>query len=198
MHLDQRLREETQRATDALTPDVERHLHLALRRGRRRVLARRVAGATAVVAAAGTVAVVALRAPGMLRDAPQPLDRPDRPGPSAPVIAGTATTDLSPGPGPVDDFGMAGRWTLRLGADGAVRLKAPASFQGSTDAVAFQVEGSRFRTNAFVNDLCGELPAGTYRWTRDRDTWTFDAVDEACDARAALFAGRAWQVRSAR
>ncbi|MGN6574735.1 MAG: hypothetical protein ACTHKG_03530 [Nocardioides sp.] len=195
MRLDQRLREGTQRATDGLAPDVERHLHQAMRRGRRRVVHRRIAGTVSVAAAVVAVAVVAPRVPGTLRDAPRPLDQPDRPAPTARVLTGTATTVLSPAPGPVDDYGMAGRWTLQLDAAGAAELTAPASFQGSTDSVAFQADGSRFRTNAFVNDLCGEMPAGTYRLTRDQDTWTFAVVDDDCDVRVALLTSRPWRER---
>lgn len=192
MHLDQILRERTRQATAELRPDVERHLQRTLRRGHRRVALRRTGGAMIVAAAAATVAVLVPRALDSQPKQPS-ADRPDRHSPAAAILS-RSTTTLPDRPGPIRNFGMAGAWTLRLRPNGVAVLSAPSSFTGSLTAVSYELSGPRFRTNAFANDVCGQMPAGTYRWSREHKTLVFATIDDPCQPRVALFTTGPWTV----
>jgi hypothetical protein len=49
-----------------------------------------------------------------------------------------------------------------------------------------------FRTDAFSNDACYDLPAGRYAVLRVDNTMTFIRVSDTCAVRASLFAGQQW------
>ena len=99
MSSEPRLRERLDRATSRLEPDVDRHLHQALERGRRRVAVRRV-GTVAGIAAA--IVLIVVGGPRLLRSLPDE-QVPAPPGPSptasaAPVdVEGTWTATVEPG-----------------------------------------------------------------------------------------------------
>jgi hypothetical protein len=93
--------------------------------------------------------------------------------------------------------GMAGRWIVRLAADGAVVFVPPDSFPGTRAGTSYQIDGDQLRTNAFVNDVCGSAsaatPVGTYRWIRTATTLRFTVVNDSCEARRLFFADHVWE-----
>jgi hypothetical protein len=199
MSLDRRLREGLGRITAGIDPDVDWHLHQAVRSARRRVALRR-AGATLAVAAAIIASVVigprALDA--LWSSSRQPAAGPPPPTVAAPTtlgnqaIAGTYSRTV-----PADDPDarsnrLAGRWRIKLRPDGTMAVTAPAGFTGVLSGSQFQVQADTFRTTLFIQDLCSNLPVPTYRWTRVGDRLRFTPVDDRCRARVAVLASGPW------
>ena len=67
----------------------------------------------------------------------------------------------------------------------SVRSAGPA-----TDGVGYYVTGARLRVNAFANDACTNLAAGTYAWRVRADVLTLSVVSDPCAARRAVLGGR--------
>jgi hypothetical protein len=149
------------------------------RRRRRRTFG--IAAMTGAVAVA-VVALVVLLVPRFTstHSTPVPLA-----GPAA--IAGTWRTAVA-----TDAKGEAGAWTITLFADGRAVPDPPAGFAGSSEPFAFSLQGQVFRTDAFSNDACADLPAGRYAVLRAGNTMTFIKVSDDCAVRASLFAGQQW------
>lgn len=87
MAIDDRVRQGSQRSMSAIDTDVERHLRDARRRGHRRLVMRR---ATAILAVAASVTLVAIAGPGLrdlLRDQERQPATP--PAPSPVLLSGT-------------------------------------------------------------------------------------------------------------
>jgi hypothetical protein len=82
--------------------------------------------------------------------------------------------------------------TLTLRDDGTLAVLPDGNGLREESAV-FSVTGDEFRTNAFVNDRCANVPNGVYRWTLAADdSLAFVVVTDACPERRALFASSAW------
>jgi hypothetical protein len=163
MSVDRRLREGLRASADALTPDplgALRTVEHKAQRQRRRILV------VQLVAAAAAIALVFVALPWSLTQ----LRGPASVAPPAPtsVVAGQYVVDIEETTLTRTE-GMAGRWIVRLAADGAVVFVPPDSFPGTRAGTSYQIDGDQLRTNAFVNDVCGSAsaatPVGTYRWT---------------------------------
>ena len=187
MHPDHELRERTRRAVSGVQPDVERHLHQSIRRGRRRRVARRAA-----VTGAATVVAVSAVATWTLRPEAEntAVDRPNH-SREEPALVGRYTTTL-PASGAAQSAGMDGRWFVLFRTSGVLEMAPPAGFQGSVSGSSYEVSGSRFRTNAFPNDLCSNEPAGTYRWQLEGPELRFISIEDSCRVRAILLATQVW------
>jgi hypothetical protein len=193
MPIDRRLRDGVGRLTSQLEPDVDRSLHQTLRRARRTIVLRR-AGAAIVVVASIVVAIVVV--PSVI-DALRDVEY-DRPAVSPTlntnpaVIAGTYRAFIPSDQPAVGQYGLAGRWELGLDTNGAMNVSAPGSFTGVLSGTLFQIQGTRFRTNLFAQDVCSNLAAGTYEWTRTGGTLIFTTVDDPCEGRVALLTSSPW------
>jgi hypothetical protein len=191
MSIDRRLRNGLRASADALTPDHFVALHTVERkaqRQRRRILLAQLAAAAAAIAlvlVALPWSVTRLRGPASV--AP--------PAPASKLI-GEYVVDISESTLTRTE-GMAGRWIVRLAADGTVVFVPPDSFPGSRAGTSYQVNGDQFRTNAFVNDVCNSasaaVPVGTYRWIRTTSTLQFTVVNDSCEARRLFFADSVWE-----
>jgi hypothetical protein len=190
MPIDRRLREGIHRLTAEFEPDVDRNLRQSYRRARRAIALRRTGAAIAVVAA---LVVGFLAVPGAidsLRDAQR--QRPaTSPIPSPRVIAGIYETVIPNDLPGVRKNGLAGIWTIGLGTDGIMTVSAPASFDGVLSGILYRVEGDRFRTNLFVQDVCSGAPV-VYLWAEDGGELSFTPVNDPCEGRVALLASAPW------
>jgi hypothetical protein len=179
------------RLTTGLEPDVDRHLETARRAARRRTIVRR-AGAGLAIAA--SIVVVVLAAPRVL-DAIRSESIPASHGSVGPAtIAGTYTVRVPPGSSVVDEQGLAGTWTFELTAEGSMLVTSPPSYTGAVEGASFDVEGSVFRTDAFINDLCNEAqgagtPVGEYRWEQIGGNLVLEVRSDACPGRVAILEG---------
>jgi hypothetical protein len=199
MSLDRRLREGLERVTSGIDPDVDWHLHQAVRGARRRVALRRAGAALAAAAAIITGVVLGPRAldalwnstgqPSAGQPAPT-VNEPTTVGNQA--IAGTYRRTVSLGNLDAQNNRLAGRWRIELRPDGTMAVRAPAAFTGVLSGSQFQVQADSFRTTLFIQDLCANLPVPTYRWTRVGDRLRFTPVDDRCRARVAVLASGPW------
>lgn len=194
MSVDRRLRGGLRRNADVLDPQVDRLLDEVIRKARRRVLLRRAA--VSIAAAAALVLVVAV-GPSALRTLQDlrhrvPATRPTPTTASVQTLTGAFTRRLAADSAAIRSESMAGVWTIDLHDDGTMTVTAPPAFTGVLSGFQFQVTGDQFRTNLFIQDVCTNLPLGTYRWTRSGNALTFTAVDDQCTARVAFFTGASW------
>jgi hypothetical protein len=184
-----RLRQDLRDTAEARSVETEAALRAVLARAavvrRRRRARRMVIGFLAVAASV----VVLLQARPLLGGRALPPTTVDTSTPSRGSVvatpAGAWRRDVTGGPAA---GGVDGRWTMRLRDDGTVDLAGPSSGP-ATDGVSWAVEGDRLRLNAFVNDVCGNEGAGTYRWSRGARGLTLAAVSDTCRVRVAVFAG---------
>jgi hypothetical protein len=193
MPLDRRLRDGVGRLTSQVDTDVDRSLNQTLRRARRTIVLRRAGAAIAVAASIVIAIVVVPSAIDALRDVER--DRPaatPTPNTNPAVIAGTYRAVIPNNQSAVRRNGLAGRWALGLGPTGAMTVSAPGSFTGVLSGSLFQIEGGRFRTNLFAQDVCSNLPVGTYAWTRRGGQLIFTTVDDPCEGRVALLTSMPW------
>jgi hypothetical protein len=197
MPFDRRLREGVRRVTSELDPDVDRNLDRTLRRARRTIAVRRV-GATIVAVAAITAAIVALpRAIDALHgdQRPHPAASLNPTITNATVIAGTYETVVPNDQPAIRQNHLAGRWTIRLGTNGIMTVTAPRSFTGVLSGSLFQIQGDRFRTNLFVQDVCSNLPVANYRWSKRGRDLHFTRLDDPCKGRVAVLTSAPWTRR---
>ena len=142
------------------------------RRTRRAVVAVAVAAVVGAVGFGSTALVTGLR------------DETDGPGPALrPHGAYQRTVDTAP---------WQGRWTMQLGGDRVLVLRAPAGVPGDdapTDGASYVLDAGTLRLDAFTNGACTETPPGTYTWSVKGDGLVLLPVDEQCAARELVFAG---------
>lgn len=166
---------------DALQSVLERS---ESRRGGSPSAARRwtgpVAAAVAVAAVAATVALGAV----VVVPGPEPDRAPPLAGPTPSTISGSWERRV---PASRADE-VAGGWSMTLASDGVLRLSGPDGAP-SAEGASYSTEGTRLRVDAFVNNVCAELPAGTYEWLVSSDALTLAVVDDPCPARADLLVG---------
>ena len=188
MSADQRLRQGLAANADRIVAgldasDMAARLTAVRATGRRRRNRHRLGIATMTAAMAMAIVALAIMVVPRLagtRSVPVPPA-----GPAA--IAGTWRTTVV-----TDAKGEAGPWTITLFADGRAVPDPPAGFAGSSEPFAFSLQGQVFRTDAFSNDACADLPAGRYAVLRAGNTMTFIKVSDDCAVRASLFAGQQW------
>lgn len=199
MSLDRRLREGLGRITSGIDPDVDWHLHQAVRGARRRVALRRAGAALAVAAAIIVSVVLGPRALDVLwRSSRPPAVGQPAPTVVAPTtlgnqaIAGTYSRTVPAGDPDARSSRLAGRWRIQLRPDGTMAVGAPAGFTGVLSGSQFQVQADTFRTTLFIQDLCSNLPVPTYRWIRVADRLRFTPVDDRCRARVTVLASGPW------
>jgi hypothetical protein len=197
MPVERRIRSGLARNAGSVDPDLDRFLGAVQLRARRRVITRRVAAALVVAAAVAVVIVAgpqAWHAVGGL-DRPAPVVQPTY-KPGTPTLSGTFRRTVGPGGAAVRSNHLAGRWTMRLAGGTIDAVSVPSAFTGMLSAYQYQVHGSEFRTNLFIQDICVNKPAGTYRWARSARTLRFTVVSDPCRARAALLTSGPWQEKS--
>lgn len=136
-----------------------------------------LAAAAAVGVVAATITVGTLITNGS--DQQPPLERP---APGTPVGTWERLVSAS-GAGTVS-----GTWTMTLTPEGVLRLTGPAGAP-SSEGASYSTDGRRVRVDAFVNNVCAELPAGTYGWTVAAGDLTLSLLDDPCSPRADLFSG---------
>jgi hypothetical protein len=198
MSIDRRLREGVGRITSEVDPDVDRHLDQARRHARRKIAFRR---AGAVLAAAGVIAGVVLLGPHAI-DAlgnltrQQPASNPTPRQHSTILIGNQAIAGTYGRTVPADEAiirtdHLAGRWSMTLRPDGTMAMIAPRPFTGVLSGILYHIQGNRFRTNLFVQDLCSNV-AVTYQWTRSGSELSLTPLDDPCEARVALLASGPW------
>ena len=215
MSFDDRIRNELEREAARVEPDIERQLGAVEARAARH---RSVGGPTIVLAAAVVVAALILRTGTGPTQIGPGTDRSPGPGASGgpiasaspasaapsqlaasaatyPEIAGTYDVVLDPADAAVARDTLGGTWTMRLEADGAVVLTAPSTFTAGAGltGIAFSLQADRFRTNLFINDVCGTV--GTYTWARSAGSLVLTALSDDCAIRRTLLATKPWTTR---
>jgi hypothetical protein len=198
--IERRIRQGAERNAGVLDPDVDRFLDSVVHKGRRRQVVRRSLSAAASVAA--VVLVVAL-GPSVLHGIGDTTDG-SVPGnesistvtPVVPLVTGTFTRSIPEGTALVRVNGIAGTWTISAGADGRVRLVAPASFAGAHASRPFEMQADTLSTVAFGSDICQGLPAGRYTWSRSGDFLLISAISDPCDARVFILGAHPWPLAS--
>jgi hypothetical protein len=157
----------------------------AVRLGRRhRVRRLRVGIATAVLLLVFVpLGAVAVGRP-LLRPHPYP------PASSANALRGGFSATLTSTPAGTN--GLAGRWDLNFHDDGTLEVSAPPGFSGIVTGFHYQSAGNEVRVDLFTQDLCADLPVGTYTWALVGTGVRFTEVNDACTARASLLTGRTW------
>ena len=157
-------------------------------RGRRRARNRRIA-------ALGVGAILFLAVLAILRSS-LPGDRAPQPATPTPTdpgsVAGTYTVRLSADDPRIERLGLAGRYEMRLHADGVLELTSPKPFDLPGDPITFDVSNGEMTTDALVGAEC-DAP-GTYGVGLRAGTLTFVPVDEPCELRRLLFASGPWTI----
>jgi hypothetical protein len=192
MSLDRRLREGLERLAGDADAGVESDLDRVVTRGRRQRTLSRFAVTLAAVTGLVLAAALGPQAIDFLqRGDGQPADEPVPAQPTA--IAGTYSVTLLDSPGTIRQNDMAGTWTLTLDADRTLSVDAPSGFAETATGYSFELpDQDTFRTDLFVNEACGQLRPGTYRWVRGGDGLSFSVEDEPCAVREALFTTATW------
>ena len=85
--------------------------------------------------------------------------------------------------------GWNGTWSMRFDHDGVFELVGPATTSASTEGASYALEAHSLRVDVFVNNVCSELPAGRYLWSRTGDVLTLTVLEDRCPVRAALLRG---------
>jgi hypothetical protein len=191
MPLDRRLREGIGRITSEVDPGLDRNLDRTVRRARRTIAFRRGMGAVALVASILVAIVVGPRALDALRHEHEhrPAANPTNTSPL--VIAGTYETVIANDRPVVRQNRLAGHWTIQLDANGTMIVSAPDSFTGVLSGILYRIEGDRFRTNLFVQDICSGQPV-TYLWARSGGELRFMPLGDSCMGRVAVLATAPW------
>jgi hypothetical protein len=198
--IERRIRQGAERNAGVLDPDVDRFLDSVVHKGRRRQVVRRSLSAAGAVAALSLVVFVGpsvLDGLGGTSGGSVPGSEPAQSvTPVVPLVTGTFTRSIPEGTAIVRANGIAGTWTISAGADGRVRLVAPASFAGAHASRPFDMQADTLSTVAFGSDICQGLPAGRYTWTRSGDFLLFSAISDPCDARVFILGARPWSLAS--
>jgi hypothetical protein len=71
-------------------------------------------------------------------------------------------------------------------------VSAPDGFSGVLSGILYQIEGDRFRTNLFVQDICSDQPV-TYLWVRRGEELSFTPLGDPCQGRVAVLTSASWR-----
>jgi hypothetical protein len=85
--------------------------------------------------------------------------------------------------------GWDGSWSMTFERRGVLALAGPTGASDSSDGASYAVSGDSLRVDVFVNNVCSELPAGLYLWSRTGDVLTLRLVEDPCPVRAELLTG---------
>jgi len=185
MHLDARVRGALQDLPMPSEPETAQALRAVL--DHRRPLPRRAA-MWAPLAAAAAVVIIAVLIPLLRPDSHAGGPAPVAVSPTVlPGVEGTWWHDVSG----ATDASWNGRWVMTLNDRGVMALVPPSRATQVSDGAAYAVSGEQIRVNAFVNDLCSEMPAGVFGWARAGDRLMLVPISEPCPDRKDLFTG-AW------
>lgn len=160
-------------------------------RGRRRRRARRVVAATLALAALIAAVVIAPKALDAIRSLGE--TRPASPHQLLRQIAGTYTFEVDRADSAVEEFDLAGTWTISLLPTGAMMITPPPAYLRSWDQPTgdvFTVAADTLRTNA-LGRLCTSS-IGTYRWVLRDDRLTLAPVTDNCLPRRTLLTNTTW------
>jgi hypothetical protein len=180
MSIDDRMRAGLAANAELLPPPVEEHLDAVRRRHRHRTRGR-------VLLAVAASVVLAVAAPLTVRSIVGTGPEPAEPAPS-PSLTGSYRVVVR-GAGATAD--MTGSWTVTLGADGQVQLKAPADASLVADeGLHYQVRGDVLTTNLFLDRVgCqrGDPPVGAYEFAVSGTRASFTTLSDVCEPRVLLF-----------
>jgi hypothetical protein len=192
MSLDRRLREGLDRSSSAIEErSFDRVLDGVVARGRRRRRVRRVAAGALALAALIAAVVIAPKALDAIRSLGEA--RPASPQQLLRQIAGTYTIEVDRADSAVEEFDLAGTWTISLLPTGAMMISPPPAYLRSWDQPTgdvFTVAADTLRTNA-LGRLCTSS-IGTYTWVLRDDRLTLGPVSDDCVARRALLTNTTW------
>jgi hypothetical protein len=192
MSLDRRLREGLDRSSSAIEErSFDGVLDGVVARGRRRRRVRRVAAGTLALAALIAAVVIAPKALDAIRSLGE--TRPASPQQLLRQIAGTYAFTVDRADGAVEEFDLAGTWTISLLPTGAMMITPPPAYLRSWDQPTgdvFTVAADTIRTNA-LSRLCTSR-IGTYTWVLRDDRLTLAPVSDDCAARRALLTNTNW------
>lgn len=175
---------------DVSTDDALAAVHHRL--GRRRI-GRWTAGiaSAAAVAAAGLVGL-----PLIIGTEGNDVTPPAASGPATAdprALHGTYEVDVADVAG-TRALGVQGTWRVTVRADGVLDLAPPEGYGHPTSGAGYVASADRLTTNALVSHPgCQSGAAGSYAWSRTGDLVRFEVIDDACLARAALFADQPWE-----
>jgi hypothetical protein len=192
MSLDRRLREGLDRSSSAIEErSFDRVLDGVVARGRRRRRGRHVAAGALALAALIAAVVIAPKALDAIRSLGE--TKPASPQQLLRQIAGTYTIEVDRADSAVQEFSMAGTWTISLLPTGAMMIMPPPAYLRLWDQPTgdvFTVVADTIRTNA-LGRLCTSR-IGTYTWVLRDDRLTLAPVADDCVARRALFTNTTW------
>lgn len=187
MPFERRLRDELNQAAAPVNPDTERSLFTVLGRRRRRARMRRVTLALAATGLAATIPFTGARIVDSMRSADHPSTVA-----AARQLAGTYQVTLTQADSAGIQPSLAGTWRMRLQADGAIVLTAPAAFpaEGGAAGEVFNADQTTFRTSTLYNAFCTSV--GAYTWRLSGAELTLLADNDPCEIRRALLSTRPW------
>ena len=107
-------------------------------------------------------------------------------------ISGVYASRIGERPGVIRTYKLAGRWTMRLSADGKVALTSPQGFidaLGPVTEAGFALDGGRLRTQVMYHEGIGCTGEATYAWTLEGNRLHLTPVDDACPYRPTVLGG---------
>jgi hypothetical protein len=199
--MDDRLRSGLREDVSGIEPDVEQHLAAV-----KRSVAPRSLPTSGLVVVAVAFAAIAFIGTGAFRPVaelvgllePQPAVVPEAPTDADEPAAALDGVYSAGADGTEEWPTLAGDWTLSLGADSSLALRAPAAFIESTDAqtsgYVYGLRGDLLFTNLFTRGPArGCAGPGTYRWALTGDRLSFELVEDTCILRTLLLTGQPWR-----
>jgi hypothetical protein len=187
MPFERRLRDELNQAAAPVNPDTERSLFTVLGRRRRRARMRRVILALAATGLAAAIPFTGAR----IIDSTRPADDPPTVA-AARQRVGAYQVTLTQADSAGIEPSLAGTWRMRLKADGAIVLTAPAAFtaEGSAAGEVFTADQTTFRTSALYNAFCTSI--GAYTWRLSGAELSLVVGNDPCEIRRALLSIKPW------
>jgi hypothetical protein len=198
MQLDRALREGFERVAAEVEPDASAAIDTVFRRHSRG--ARRRAVAYVGAAAAASIALVVF-GPGAFDRLTSGVSVP--PAGLHPIrhnhvparLVGTYSKVVEDKPGLIRTYSLAGRWTMRITATGALTLDGPVGFEGFLGVpspASVTVRGGRLTTDALFHDALGCGNDAEYRWSTGRSKLVFDEVVDECPYRPVVLSSGSW------
>jgi hypothetical protein len=192
MSLDRRLKSGLEHSSFAIEERfIDPVLDGVVTRGRHRRRVRRLAAGALALAAVVAAVVIAPKALDAVRSLGE--TKPASPQQLLRQIAGTYTIEVDRADSAVEEFDLAGTWTIRMLPTGVMMTTPPPAFLRSWDQPTgdvFTVAADTIRTNA-LSRLCTSRIA-TYTWVLRDDRLSLAPIAEDCAARRALLTAATW------